>query len=117
MLMYLIIKKVMQLLISLASDKELLVIPETLDLKDVHPVLVDTYSLYYCDHHEIVAIIENGELLNCYAEHFMGRVKFGNDETSFKYIAHETQCLAINEVVEVIKVICHYRETPALWIN
>jgi hypothetical protein len=105
------------MLICLSSNISLLVIPDTDDLKDLHPVLIDKYSLYNCNQLEIDATMKNDELAGRFEKHFMGHVKFGTDNTSFKYIADDKQCLAINDVVQVIRAICHYRDTPALWIN
>jgi hypothetical protein len=107
----------MQMLICLSSNISLLVIPDTNNFKDLHPILIDKYSLYYCDQLEIDVPMENNELADRFEKHFMGHVKLGTDNTSFKYIADDKHCLAINDVVQVIKAICHYRDTPALWIN
>jgi hypothetical protein len=115
--MYLIKRKVMQLVISLSNDVSLLVLPETNQVKDVHPLLINYYSIYCCNQQEVVAIIESGELLNCYAEHFMGRIKLGHDPTSFKYMSDEQHCLPFDDVVEVIKAIDDYRNCFPLWVN
>jgi hypothetical protein len=115
--MYLIKKKVMQMLICLSSNKALLVVPATNDLKALHPLLIDNFHLYCCDQGEVRTIIANGDQVRCYAEHFRGCIQIRTDNTSYQYAADEEQCLPVDDVIEVIKAICHYRDSPALWIN
>jgi hypothetical protein len=95
----------------------LMIIPDSQAHVDGHPVLTYTYSVYKNSkkHSELVNIESNLHLTKNTNPDYMGYITFEQPGRLFTYTADGQQDLSSDEVREIIEMITHYRDTPAMW--
>lgn len=96
----------------------LMIIPDSEAHANGHPVLTYTYSIYKDkkNNNNGLAGKENTlHLLKKDNPDYMGFITFEQPGKLFTYTADGDIVLSGTEVEEIIELISHYRDTPAMW--
>ena len=105
---------------TVGDNHHLLIIPDSEASADGHAVLTYTYSIY-TDHFNGTGEYIQKKERKLHLEvkddpDYLGYIAFEQPGKLFSYTADGPDEITADEVQELIEVINHYRDTPALWM-
>jgi hypothetical protein len=105
---------------TIGEEHHLLIIPDSEASADGHAVLTYTYSIYNDKFGGSGEYIEKKERkLHLEIKNdpdYLGYITFEQPGKIFSYTADGPEEITSDEVLELIEIINHYRDTPQLWM-